>query len=51
MYGLYTKEKSMPGHTAKKKKNGSNGSLKGKQKNLPAFLKNKIIKAKKNKGK
>ena len=51
MYGLYTKEKPMPGHTAKKKKNGINGALKGKQKNLPAFLKNKIIKAKKKKGK
>ena len=51
MYGLYTKEKPMPGHTAKKKKNGTNGALKGKQKNLPAFLKNKIIKAKKKKAK
>ena len=45
---IYNKESVM---RTMKKKNGSNGVLKGKQKNLPTALKNKIIKAKKKKGK
>ena len=41
----------MPGTYGKKKPMKKNGTLKGKQKNLPTALKNKIIKAKKKKGK
>ena len=39
----------MPGHYGKKKPMKKNGALKGKKKNLPTALKNKIMKAKKKK--